>query len=165
MDEADIDLNTRIGPAWTPRGVQAAIPTPGQNRKRYVAGALNARTGRLIWVEHPAKNSGLFLRLMDASSSAYRRARRLYMILDNYRIHDSRVVQGWPARHPRVKRLFQPTYHPLVNRIELLREQLHDTGTRNHHCKNIDTLMNAVRRFMQVCQSFPGSQPALASAA
>jgi len=165
VDEADIDLNPRLGPAWTPRGVQAAIPTPGRNRKRYVAGALNARTGRVIWVEHSAKNSELFLRLMDALSSAYRRARRLYVILDNYRIHDSRVVQGWLARHPRVKRLFQPSYHPWVNRIELLWKQLHDTVTRNHHCKNLDTLMNAVRRFMQVCQPFPGNQPALASAA
>ena len=57
VDEADLDLNPRIGPAWTPRWVQPAIPTPGQNRKRYVAGALNARTGRVWWVEHPAKNS------------------------------------------------------------------------------------------------------------
>ncbi len=68
-------------------------------------------------------------------------------ILDNYRIHDSRVVQGWLARHPRVKRLFQPTYHPWVNRIERLWKQLHDTVTRNHRYKNLDTLMNAVRRF------------------
>lgn len=165
VDEADIDLNPRMGPAWMSRGVQQAISTPGQNRKRYVAGALNARTGRGWWVEHPAKNSELFLRLMEALSSAYRRARRLYVILDNYRIHDSRVVHGWLARHPRIKRLFQPTYHPWVNRIERLWKQLHDTVTRNHRCKDLDTLMKAVRRFMQVCQPFPGSQPALASAA
>lgn len=165
VDEADIDLNPRIGPAWMPRGVQQAIPTPGQNRKRYVAGALNARTGRVLWVEHPAKNSELFLRLMEALSSAYRRARRLYVILDNYRIHDSRVVRSWLARHPRIKRLFQPTYHPWVNRIERLWKQLHDTVTRNHRCKDLDTLMKAVRRFMQVCQPFPGSHHALASAA
>lgn len=164
VDEADIDLNPRIGPAWTPRGVQPAIATPGQTRKRYVAGALNARTGRVLWVEYPAKNSELFLRLMEALSKAYRQARRLYVILDNYRIHDSRVVQSWLARHPRVKRLFQPTYHPWVNRSERLWKQLHDTVTRNHRCKNLDPLINAVRRFMQVCQPFPGSQPALAAA-
>ena len=165
VDEADIDLNPRIGPAWMPRGVQQTVATPGQIRKCYVAGALNARTGRVWWVEHPAKNSELFLCLLEALSRAYRRARRLYVILDNYRIHNSRVVRGWLARHPRVKRLFQPTYHPWVNRIERLWKQLHDTVTRNHRCKNLNTLMNAVRRFMQVCQPFPGSPPALASAA
>jgi transposase len=165
VDEADIDLNPRIGTAWTPRGVQPTVVTPGKNRKRYVAGALNARTGRVVWVEHVSKNSELFLRLMEALSHAYRRARRLTLILDNYGIHDSRVVRGWLARHPRFKRLFQPVYHPWVNRIERLWKQLHDTVTRNHRCKDLDTLMNAVRRFMSVCQPFPGSHPALASMA
>lgn len=165
VDEADIDLNPRIGATWTPRGVQQTVATPGKNRKQYVAGALNARTGRVLWVEHAAKNSELFLRLMEALSRAYRRARRLYLILDNYRFHDSRVVRAWLARHPRLKRLFQPAYHPWVNRIERLWKQLHDTVTRNHRCQNLDTLMKAVRRFMHVCQPFPGSHPALASAA
>ena len=32
-DEADIDLNPRIGPAWMARGRQSMIPTPGQNQK------------------------------------------------------------------------------------------------------------------------------------
>ena len=164
VDEADIDLNPRIGPAWTPRGTQQAIATPGQNRKRYVAGALNARTGRVLWVEHAAKNSELFLRLLEALTRAYRRARRLFLILDNYRIHDSQVVRRWLEYHPRVKRLFQPVYHPWVNRIERLWKQLHDTVTRNHRCTTLEHLMTAVRRFMQVCQPFPGNQHALASA-
>jgi len=110
------------------------------------------------------KNSELFLRLMESLSRTYRRARRLYLILDNYGIHDSRIVRGWLARHPRFKRLFQPVYHPWVNRIERLWKQLHDTVTRNHRCQDLNMLMNAVRRFMEVCQPFPGSQPALAAA-
>ncbi len=49
-DEADVDLNPRIGPAWMARGSQSAIPTPGKNQKHYVAGALHARTGKVVWV-------------------------------------------------------------------------------------------------------------------
>ena len=45
-DEADIDLNPRIGPAWMARGRQSMIPTPGKNQKYYLVGALNARTGK-----------------------------------------------------------------------------------------------------------------------
>jgi transposase len=29
VDEADIDLNPRIGPAWMPKGEQMTVPTPG----------------------------------------------------------------------------------------------------------------------------------------
>ena len=45
VDEADIDFNPRIGFAWRIKGRQDAIPTPGQNQKHYLAGALNASTG------------------------------------------------------------------------------------------------------------------------
>jgi transposase len=162
VDEADIDLNPRIGAAWMPRGQQATVATPGKNRKCYVAGALNARTGKVIWVEHTSKDSELFLRLLEALSRGYRRARRLRLILDNYVIHRSRMVQGWLRRHPRVGLLFQPVYHPWVNRIERLWKQLHDTVTRNHCCASLEILMKAVERFMEVCQPFPGSRPALA---
>ena len=44
VDEADIDFNPRMGFVWSRRGHQHAVPTPGQNQKHYVVGALNART-------------------------------------------------------------------------------------------------------------------------
>lgn len=165
VDEADIDLNPRIGATWVPRGQQATVPTPGKNRKCYVAGALNARTGKVLWVEHTRKDSELFVRLLETLVRSYRRATKLSLIVDNYIIHRSRMVQGWLKRHPRVKLLFQPAYHPWVNAIERLWKQLHDTITRNHRCGTMDKLMNNVDRFMEVCQPFPGSRPALARAA
>ena len=65
VDEADIDLNPRIGPAWMPRGEQMTVPTPGKNKKHYIAGALNARTGAVVWTDYVAKTSELFLRLLE----------------------------------------------------------------------------------------------------
>ena len=47
-DEADIDLNPRIGSAWMPRCEQMRVPTPAKNKKHYIAGALNARTGTVV---------------------------------------------------------------------------------------------------------------------
>ena len=63
QDEADVDLNPRIGPAWRRRGGanQEVVPTAGKNRKAYVAGALHARTGQVIWVGGLRKDSALFI--------------------------------------------------------------------------------------------------------
>src|SRR5262249_31736817 len=44
-DEVDIHLNPKVGPDYMLPGTQKQVPTPGQNEKRYLAGALNARTG------------------------------------------------------------------------------------------------------------------------
>ena len=77
VDEADVDLNPRIGHAWMPKGQQAAIPTPGKNQKRYLAGALNSLTGQVVWVADEKKNSFLFVRLLAALRKTYRRAKQI----------------------------------------------------------------------------------------
>lgn len=161
VDEADIDLNPRIGPAWMPQGEQMAVPTPGKNRKHYVAGALNARTGAVVWTEHTSKDSELFLRLLEALLRTYRRARRVYLIADNYIIHKSRVTLGWLARHPKMQVVHQPAYHPWVNHIEKLWKKLHDTVTRNHRHSTLSALMRAVACFLNEAQPFPGHRSAL----
>jgi transposase len=162
VDEADIDLNPRIGPAWMRKGEQAAIPTPGQNRKHYLAGALHAHSGQLVWVEHHRKNSVLFIRLLEQLRRQYRRARRIRLILDNYRIHKSRLVERWLLANPKFELLFQPAYHPWVNVIERLWKAMHDTVTRNHRCRSMFELCQHVKRFLDVVQPFPGNNHAVA---
>ena len=74
-DEADVDLNPRIGSSWMRCGEQTTVPTPGKNQKHYLAGALHARTGRLVWTEHHRKTSVLFVKLLEQLRRQYRRAR------------------------------------------------------------------------------------------
>ena len=83
-DEVDIHLNPKIGPDWMLTGQQKTVPTPGQNQKRYLAGALDARTGKLTWVEGERKNSTLFLLLIHRLVTVtYPHARQIHIILDN----------------------------------------------------------------------------------
>jgi transposase len=163
VDEVDIDLNPRIGPDWTLPGQQRWVLTPGQNVKRFVAGALNHRTGLLVWVEGDQKRSWLFLNLLRALLRRYRRARVLHLILDNYIIHGSKIVKAalgeWGNR---LCLHFLPPYCPEENRIEHLWLQLHANVTRNHRCPTIRRLLIKVRRFLRNATPFPGNQPSLA---
>ena len=162
VDEADIDFNPRIGSCWMKKGQQTAIPTPGKNQKRYLAGALHAHTGNVVWVEWEKKNSQLFVRLMAALRKQYRQAKQIILIADNYIIHKSAFTQCFLRHNRKFKILFQPAYHPWVNRIELLWKQLHDTITRNHRYSTMNRLMDGVRIFMEIAAPFPGNQPHLA---
>lgn len=162
QDEADVDFNPRIGPAWRRRGQQEAIPTPGKNQKAYLAGALHARTGQLVWVGGERKNSALFIDMLDAVARAYPKAKRIVLILDNYGVHKSRAVNLWLVDHPKFELLFQPAYHPWVNRIERLWKAMHDTVTRNHRCRTFTQLCAQVTRFLEVVQPFPGAGHACA---
>ncbi|MBQ1784380.1 MAG: IS630 family transposase [Gammaproteobacteria bacterium] len=162
VDEADIDLNPRIGADWMRRSAQKRVPTPGQNRKHYVAGALCATTGKVTVRYGDSKCSGLFIDLLKALKRRYREAERITLVLDNYIIHKSRETFAWLARHPQFVCLFQPAYHPWVNRIERLWKAMHDTVTRNHQHRSLDSLLVAVKRFLRTASPFPGNRHAMA---
>lgn len=151
VDEVDIHLNPKIGPDWMLRGTQKTVMTPGKNQKRYLAGALNARTGRLTWVEADQKNSQLFiLQLWQLIGRDYPKAKRIHLILDNYRIHSSRQTEAALARTDgRVVLHFLPPYCPDHNRIERVWRDLHANVTRNHQCRNMKELMNEVRHWLR----------------
>ena len=157
VDEADIDLNPRIGSAWMRRGEQTAVPTPGQNQKHYLAGALHAHTGQLTWVEHDKKTSVLFVKLLEQLRRQYRRANKVILILDNYKIHKSQLVERWLSANRKFQLLFQPVYHPWVNVIERLWKAMHDTVTRNHRCRSMFELCQHVAQFLDAVQPFPGA--------
>ena len=162
VDEADVDLNPRIGNCWSIKGKQTRIPTPGNNEKNYLAGALNAMTGQVVWVEWERKNSLLFIRLMAEIRKRYRQAKTIRLIADNYVIHKSKITHTFLEHNKKFKLLFQPVYHPWVNKIERLWKKLHDTVTRNHRHATMKKLMEDVRYFMNNCAPFPGTMIAKA---
>lgn len=162
VDEVDIDFNPRIGNGWMKKGKQTTIPTPGKNQKRYLAGALNATTGKVVWVEWKKKNSEIFILLLAELRKRYRKAKKITLIADNYIIHKSAMTHCFLKHNEKFKILFQPAYHPWVNKIELVWKQLHDKITRNHKYSTMNKLMQAVYNFMTAVSPFPGGFDAMA---
>jgi transposase len=150
-DEVDVHLNPKIGLDWMGRGQQKEVPTPGKNAKRYLAGAWDVRTQVVHWVEGERKTSYLFLALLDRLVQHYRDATRLHLILDNYRIHSSEIVQvalsGYLAG--KVQLHFLPPYCPDHNKIERVWQDLHANVTRNHGCATLTELMGEVRYYLR----------------
>jgi transposase len=148
-DEVDIHLNPKVGYDWMGYGQQKELPTPGQNHKRYLAGALNVKTGELIWVEEDSKDSWLFVQLLGKLFHHYPGARKIHVILDNYGIHDSKLV-AWALLEAggRIRLHPLPPYCPQHNKIERLWQDLHAEVTRNHTCPDMDDLMACVHAFM-----------------
>lgn len=151
VDEVDVHLNPKIGNDWMLKGQQKQVLTPGQNAKHYLAGALDAITDRLQWVEGPKKTSALFIALVDhlLKCRTYL-GQTIHLVLDNFRIHSSRAVAAAQLRWgKRVQLHFLPPYCPDHNRIERLWKDLHDNVTRNHQCRSLDELLTRVRAYLQ----------------
>ena len=149
-DEIDIHLNPKIGPDYMLRGEQKTVLTPGKNVKHYVAGAMDAMTGRVIWVDAVRKSSVLFIALLKRLMQVYADRRVVHVILDNYGIHASRAVRAAIAGYEgRLVLHFLPPYCPDDNRIERgVWRELHANVTRNHRCRSMAELMREVRDYL-----------------
>ena len=149
LDEVDIHLNPKIGRDWMLPGFQRIVVTPGKNEKRYIAGAYDPRRQKLTYVEGDRKASWLFLNLLEALLAVYQWASRIHVILDNYVIHKSGIVQIVLRRMGKIRLHFLPPYCPNENKIEREWLDLHATVTRNHQHRTMAKLMEAVRTYLE----------------
>jgi putative transposase len=142
-DELDIHLLPKVGYAWMPQGTQLEVMTPGQNEKHYLAGALDLTTGTVLHCLGPHKTNALFRDLLGYLEASYpaEQYTRLYVVVDNYKIHKAKAVDQWLASHPRVTLLWLPTYCPRANPIERAFGDVHDCCTRNHQRKRLPDLV------------------------
>src|SRR5882672_6039020 len=149
-DEADIDLNPRIGLDYMLPGTQRTVRTPGQNVKRYLAGAMDAGSDRVMWVAGERKNSALFIAMLKTLNQQYADAKVIHVICDNYSIHTSRQTRTWLAEQgSRFKLHFLPPYCPDDNRIERsIWREMHANVTVNHRCGTIEELMQEVSAWL-----------------
>jgi transposase len=150
VDEVDIHLNPKIGCDWMNRGKQKEVETPGNNVKRYVAGAMESQSGRLTWVRAERKNSLLVIALIHKLAAEHADKRVIHVILDNFKIHDSKATRAAvTALDGKVKIHFLPPYSPDGNRIERVWLDLHANVTRNHRCRDMPQLMSNVYHYLR----------------
>lgn len=132
-DELDIHLLAKVGYQWTLKGTQTEVPTPGKNQKQYLAGALDYRSGQMTYVIGKRKDNFLFRQLLQRLEEDHGpEVKRIYLVLDNYKIHKAKAVEQWLAQHPRFQILWLPSYCPQANPIERAFGDVHDKCTRNH---------------------------------
>ena len=149
LDEVDVHLNPKLGLDWMNRGTQKEVLTPGTNQKRYLSGAMDARTGLLAWVKSDRKNSPLFVAMLRKLPEVYPDAKVIHVVLDNYRVHDSKISRAAVEElGGRVVLHFLPPYCPDDNRIERVWLDLHANVTRNHRCRDMEELMRRVTAYL-----------------
>ena len=124
VDELDVHLLPKVGAAWMPQGTQEEIMTPGTNEKHSLAGALHLATGKMLYGLGPCKNNGLFRDLLTLLDTAYPASEvtRIYVVVDNYRIHKAKAVTQWLAP-------------PVLKCLGALRDQPHRDKTEKSICR------------------------------
>jgi transposase len=148
LDECDLHLLPVIRACWM-KGPRLRVPTPGQNAKRALFGALNARTGHLHHLVRPRKRAAQFVEFLEALAVAYPTG-EVILVLDNVITHDAKLVRAWLARpaHARFRFLWLPKYTAHEhNPIERVWGLMKDAVAANRLHGSIDLLVEEADRF------------------
>src|SRR5215210_67455 len=155
QDETKLETNPKVGFCWMRKGKQRHLRTPGTNRKMWISGALNFKTGRLDWVSGERRDGELFVRLLDKVRRTYRCHKELHLAVDNDGSHVSKRVKKYVEDSKgRVNLHPLPSWSPESNPVELVWWSLHEAVSRNHECEGLDDLVEFAEGYLKERQPF-----------
>lgn len=155
QDETKLETNPKVGLCWMRKGKQKPLRTPGTNRKVWISGALNFKTGRFHWVSGERRDGELFVRLLDKLRRTYRCHKELHLAVDNDGSHVSKRVGGYVEDSGGRIRLHPlPSWSPESNPVELVWWSLHEAVSRNHECAGLDELVEFAEGYLEERQPF-----------
>jgi putative transposase len=155
QDETRLETNPRVGFCWMRKGSQRRLRTPGTNRKVWISGALDFKTGSFHWVSGERKNDELFIELLDQLRRTYRSHRELHLAVDNDASHTSKRVERYVQDSGGRIRLHPlPSWSPESNPVELVWWSLHEAVSRNHECSGLDEMLEFAEGYLKEREPF-----------
>jgi transposase len=130
---------------WAKRGQQPEVPAPGKNEKQTVYGGLDYATGKFTYTVAASKCGTEFIAFLTALLAAYA-GRRICLVCDNGRFHDTKAVREFLNTHQDQIRIYWlPPYSPSLNLIERFWGHLKRTILANVLYQTLDDLVAAFR--------------------
>lgn len=131
------------------RDEEPTYPVPaGYNTRHRLGAAMDANTGKVVWVEGKIVGTKALCQLLEKVRAAYGKEHTIFIVWDNWHVHYQAEVAAKAARL-NIHLLWLPTYAPWTNPIEKLWRWLKQTHLRNHRLAGeFDTLKEKVSTFL-----------------
>ena len=122
-DETNIQNTANYARGYAPKGKTPVIQTEAQKLKIEMLSAISKR-GKLHFLLY--KNSMNSEKLIDFMSRLIKDSKKkVFLVLDNLRVHHSKVVAAWVEEHKtEIELFFLPPYAPEYNPDELLNSDI-----------------------------------------
>lgn len=118
-DETGLCNDSQHGRSYAPRGKTPAIHLPA-NRKRINLISSITNQGKVrFMIYKDTMNAKTFIKFMKRLTKDA--SQKIFLILDNLRVHHSRIVKHWLEEHKeKIELFFLPSYSPELNPDEYL---------------------------------------------
>ena len=149
VDAVHPEHNAQAAYGWIKRGQKREVKTNSGRQRLNLHGALNAETYEVTVVESDTINTDSTIQLLEILDQKYPLAKEIILILDNAKYHYSNAVQDSLKKHPRMRRVFLPSYSPNLNLIERLWKFFKKKVLYNQYHENVKTFRKACINFFK----------------
>lgn len=153
-DETGIRSDHHRGRTWSKKGVTPVVETTGKRFSFNMISAISAQ-GRLYFkLFEESFTTDIFLDFIKRL--VRQNEKKVFLIVDNHRVHHSRKVREWVAKNEKDFQLFfLPAYSPELNPDELVNQDVKTNAVGRKRVSKKDELLKNVGSFMRSKQRKP----------
>jgi len=153
-DETGLSNQANYGRSFAPKGKTPIIPRPAARFSQSMISSLTNQGKLRFMVYDGALNASIFLRFLKRLVKYARR--KVFLIVDNLRVHRARIVMGWVrANAGKIELFFLPPYAPEHNPDEFLNNDLKQAMARRRAPKDKAGLKSGLTSYMRGLQKRP----------
>ena len=153
-DETNIQNTANYARGYAPKGKTPVIQTEAQKLKIEMLSAISKR-GKLHFLLY--KNSMNSEKLIDFMSRLIKDSKKkVFLVLDNLRVHHSKVVATWVEEHKtEIELFFLPPYAPEYNPDELLNSDIKRNASAKQSPRSQEELETNVQNRLAYLSATP----------
>jgi transposase len=153
-DETGISNQPVYGRSFAPKGKTPVLRRPAKRHTTSMISAVTNRGTLRFMVYEGALNAALFLAFLQRLVRGARG--KVFLIVDNLKVHKAGKVQAWVAQHrEKIELVFLPAYAPEHNPDEFLHSDLKRSLGRRPAAKDEAGLESRLRGYLRRLQRQP----------
>lgn len=153
-DETGLSNQANYGRSFAPRGSTPVITQPAMRFSQSMISSLTNQGKLRFMVYDGALNAAIFLRFLRRLVRGA--PRKLFLIVDNLRVHHAKVVTAWVrANADRIEMFYLPPYAPEHNPDEFLNNDLKQAMARRRIPRDKAGLKSGLTSYMRGLQRRP----------
>ena len=153
-DETGLSNQANYGRSFAPKGQTPVIQRTARRHTTSMISSITNRGTARFMIYEGALNADLFLAFLKRLIKAAKQ--KVFLIVDNLRVHKAHKVTAWVEKHKdRVELFFLPAYAPEHNPDEFLNNDVKQTIARRPAAKSKDALQTSLRSYMRGLQRQP----------
>lgn len=153
-DETGLSNQANYGKSFAPKGETPVIPRPAARFSQSMISSLTNQGKLRFMVYDGALNASIFLQFLKRLVKDA--ARKIFLIVDNLRVHRARIVTAWVAANAdKIELFYLPPYAPDRNPDEFLNNDLKQEMARRATPGNKAAMKSGLTSCMHSLQKRP----------